>query len=368
MSETPEAQADPRPTYETVTHDGLTSSSNVATEDEMRENLEAEPKPRDGEPKDPEQEEQEKASKAASELGKRGAAARAEKEKTEAEEKPDEKADEKGEAQAAEETEAEKEDKRKKVSREEAKARVLEKTREAAELRRALAAERAEKEELKRRLTPQAEKAGDDKAPNWDEYEDASKYMEDLTSYRVRQERKAWEAEQAQARQEQQKQHYEHARQQRVAEIETGFAGQIDAARESNPEFNETTVELAQVLVPSYRLEPGERPGPLNVITDEMMQSERGAELLLHLSQHPDEFKRLAELRTPRDITREMAILERSLAAAPKPLPAEPSKAKPPIRPVAGTAHPGDPNELSDTLPFDEWVTRRRGQERAKRR
>jgi hypothetical protein len=112
-------------------------------------------------------------------------------------------------------------------------------------------------------------------------------------------------------------------------------------------------------------------PNASNWIADELVfSSENAPALMLHLSEHPDELQRIATLSSPRAVTREMAKLAARLEAASagvssKP---EPSKAKPPVRPVTGSPHAADPTDVSEEMPFEEHVKRMNARDRSAQR
>lgn len=86
--------------------------------------------------------------------------------------------------------------------------------------------------------------------------------------------------------------------------------------------------------------------GPLQSLADEILDSESSAALLDHFQQHPDDFNKFKTLRSPREVTRELAKIEARLvpaAAAAAPLPPV-SKPKfisdaPPPAPIISTPH-----------------------------
>ena len=72
-------------------------------------------------------------------------------------------------------------------------------------------------------------------------------------------------------------------------------------------------------------------------------------------SDHPEELKNILAMRTPTEIQVEMRILAKSLGVAtagtaPR---AEVSKARPLVRPVTGSPHTADTDDINDDLSFE---------------
>ena len=89
--------------------------------------------------------------------------------------------------------------------------------------------------------------------------------------------------------------------------------------------------------------------------------------MLIYLSEHPDQFQRIASLKTPRDVSREMAKIEARLEAATASTSSRPSvsKAKPPVRLVTGspataTVEPSDESSFDDHYKFYQAKRRAR--------
>jgi len=337
--------------YESHTSDGLTVSSNNETADDIKTNFESEAKPLDGEAPDPEKEEADAVTKAAAKLGEKGGKAAAEKRAAEAKD--------------AKEAKAEEVKKDKKGDpRHDPKARVEEATRESAELKRELKRERderaRERAELNARLERIERGGNDDQGAQAEQRHADEKPLEkDFDEYAEFVEARArWAARQ------------ENAEMQRKTEAHLRAAAYADSVRKTNDKFIEAA-QQAQVmdrvhpglltkLVPTWTLEANVRPGPLNIIADEVVASEYGPALLLHFTENPQEFQRIATLRTPRDISREMAKLETRLDAvtAGTSIQGVASKAKPPVRPVTGSPNAADPDEVGEDLAFEDHFRR----------
>lgn len=313
------------------------------------------------------------ASRAGSELGKRGAEAAAkaraakgdssdlEVETTQGDEKPAK--PEKVEAKAEPEPEAKEEkaeekpepEKPKKEGdpRHDPKARMLEATRQAAEAKRALAAEREAKAALEARLaalervTPPRETQEDtpkrdpDARPqsadfdSWEAYEDA----------RDEWNRKRWEAET-----------------QKRAQAEA-----VDRAiGEQKRKFAEVTVpnlekysEEVLSLQAEFQIPEGAKPKGENWIANELFFSPESAPtLMLHFTEHPEELQRIAALSSPRAVSREMAKIEARLEAAPagnSPEREVVSRAAPPVRPVTGKPYVSESDEWKPGMTLDDY-------------
>lgn len=99
------------------------------------------------------------------------------------------------------------------------------------------------------------------------------------------------------------------ANQSRTATLETGrqkYLGHYTKAEESDPEIR---AKLPQAFIdanPVIR----QGSGPLDFVAREIQDSERGAEMLQHLADHPKEFDRLSALPDAAAVIREMARLE----------------------------------------------------------
>lgn len=328
----------------------------------------------------PDKKADERVSQAASELGKRGgeAAAKARKEAAKeaaraAEVESDD--DEAQKAGAVEETADETEDeaeaaKRKadeeisaadpKKRKELASERIREATKRAAEAAREAKQLREENERLRRESRPQERPEAQDrpqerqaepvkgkpKAEDFESYED---FVEALTEFKADEKISRVEQERAQrAAQE--------ARTRQAREKWGSFRERVSGVPKTDPSHKAKFTEFMEGIHPDVAdLEPTSellerdsraRPGPANVVADYLFSSEKAPSLMLHLSENPDVFQRLATLQAPPQmILLEMAKLEASLGGAtsgtssPRP---EVSKAKPPVRPVTGSPHTAD--------------------------
>ena len=159
-----------------------------------------------------------------------------------------------------------------------------------------------------------------------------------------------------------------HERQGRLHGIKMDFATSMQETIKSDPDFMERVAPGVSSLVPTIELEDGRRPSAENWIADELVLSPKDAPaLMLYLTEHPDDFQRIAALRTHREVTRELARLPLDAApAGTSPRGRNVSKAFPPIRPVSGEPHVTQ-GEGSDDEPFSDFMRREDARE-AKRR
>lgn len=308
---------------------------------------------KDGQPVTEEDTAKEKLSEAASELGKKGAEAaaakRSEKEKQEAaakEAKPEEK--------------PEPEDDLKGRARE----RVERATREAAALKRELAAARQREQEFHKRLeeiekrSAPTPKVDEDAEPKASDFEDYGEYVEKRARWGARQELKAREQE--------------HSAKSVIDESDRAFDSTVQRynermrkAAESDATLLQELQPIMEYLVPSYQVAP-DKYGPVHAITDEILISDIPDKLLRHFARNKEDFQRIASLRTPQNILREMAKLEAKLGSAtsgtPPPVGDPPSKveiskAPSPVRPVTGKPVIA-PGAFVEGMNFDEWLAR----------
>lgn len=338
----------------------LTVTSNAPASDVVASlTTEGSPEPKvlveNSQPVPEKSEEEERVSKAASELGKKGgeAAAKAKAEKAkiakaEAAKEPEPKVEAKPE-ETPEQKEAAEEKKR-------SKERVEQATRQAAELKRQLASERQEREKLAQRLAEieqrtakpaesQKPTATDDPEPQEGQFENYSDYIKAAARWNARNE---FSQRMETTKREAQTRYLAQTYAERVSKTVETFHDRMTKAAEADPLFTERTNGVAVQLRPSFELEPGERPGPLNTVADEIMSSEVGPQILDYFSKNESEFQRIAALRSAREVTREMAKIEARLDGATAGTPPtderpvskpELSRATPPVQPVTGKPH-----------------------------
>jgi len=363
--------------YQEATVGGMTVSSNTETSEAITENLESDAKPLDGESPDPEKEEADAVAKAAAKLGEKGGKAAAERRAADKRNYDKAMADAEERASEARAKEAKAEDSKKDKKgdpRHDPKARVEEATRESAELKRELRRERderaRERAEFNARLE-KIEKSGNgaehaaaparhaDEKPLEKDFEDYGEFVEARSRWAARQE------------------YAEVERKRTIHQQAASFANSVqqtfDKFRESalKESIHERVAPELLDLVPTAMLEPNARPDQGNVIADEIVSSEQSNALLLHFTEHPEDFQRIASLRTPRDISREIAKIEARLESAQSsasPQRHVASQAKPPVRPVSGSPNASDPDAVDDDMSFEEHARRMNARDQRMRR
>jgi len=343
-----------------VVHDGFQISSNEGSADKIKENLESEPASLDGPTEDPKEAERKKVSKAASELGKRGgeAAAKARAKGEEGLESTESGQDEpkvKEEPKKAVTGDEDDDEGKPGNPRHDAKARIQQLARERAEERAKREKLEARLAELEARVAPKVEPkaptapAATEK-PRPDQFETYEDYVEALTDHKMEQRLKKLTQEA-----EEQRRIQTHT-QDVVRKVET-FNERIA----QTPDLIERVDPRLLQIQPTFTLTPGTAPGPQNALADEIIWSEMAPQIMLYLTDHEDEVRRILALPNAREIARAIAKLEDKLT--PSQVEAEPaapvlravSQAKPPVRPVTPTPAAGG-DDVDDDTPFDEYV------------
>ena len=237
---------------------------------------------------------------------------------------------------------------------------MLEATRQAAEAKRDRDAAIARASALEERLAaieekvapPKAEtRANGDTRPKVDDFDDYESYLDARDEFNRAELRRELQEEQRQRSQ--------------ADDTDRALMAQIDKFRQSTQDHLERFSEDVLSLKTEFQLQEGERPTAENWIANELFSSpETAPSLMLHFTEHPDDLQRIAALTTPRAVSREMAKLEARLeavTAAPSSSERdEVSKAKPPVRPVAGTPRAVDGVEFRDDMSFDDYFSRNR--------
>ena len=277
-------------------------------------------------------------------------------------EKPEEDEGEEAKKETAEEIEQAPKDGRKKLASE----RVAEATRAAAEMKRQNKQLMEQNQQLARRLdevleriTPKAEQkqaAKSDGAPDPAEYQGREdEYLQALIRHEAQ---KVLESERESRQQEERRSRINDTIQGRRASFRERWA----KLSETDPEVSSKIAPELADLVPHYELPDGTRPSIENFIATEIVMSDHGPEVALYLSDHPEEFQRLAALRTPRDVSREVAKLEVRLEGASTGTPPpRTSKASPPVKPVNGAPFVADADGLRPGESADDYIRRRNG-------
>lgn len=327
-------------TVTVTSDDGYTITSDAETSEQLTESLKPDPEPAEPAPKDADAE---RLSSAASELGKAAAAKRAE-------------AKAASEAPEAEDPEAAPEKKLGKP-RDDPRARMLEATRKEAEAKREAARLAARVAELEARQAKPAEapkaQPGTEK-PKQEDFESYEEFVDARAAYVAQQEFK----KQFEARRQEAFQRYQTTTHQEALEKHVGqFTARIAEATKTDPEWMTRVSPEIVNLQPSWTLSNPQQSTAHNVIADEITSSEAPKALMLHLTENPDDYQRIAALPNRYEISRAMAKLEARLVAAPQvPAPkAEISKASPPVKPVSGVPHTAD-SAPGDDASFDEHL------------
>lgn len=365
-------------TATSVVHDGFQVSSSEETPDEIRANLESEETPLDVEDADPEKAEAKRVSKAASDLGKKGAAALAAKRAEEAKAKPAEKDDDAVE----DDDDLDLGKKAKAGSGNDLRERLKETTRAAAEHKRELAAERAERQRLAAELAElkapkrepvkaepaKAESTKSDGAPKQSDYEDYGDFVIAAAKWAAEDTHKARDKDRSER--------------ERTAKIDkdihewkSGFSTRIQERVKAEPDFLSKLSEDVRALKPIYNaIRDGEPVTAKNYVADRLISSKRAPDLALYLSANKGELDRLAALHTTEDVLYEMAKIEATLdsrssaANTGSSTPSGASKAKPPVKPVTGSPHAADSFDVDDDTPFEEHFKRMNGRDRSRTR
>jgi len=121
-------------------------------------------------------------------------------------------------------------------------------------------------------------------------------------------------------------------------------------------------------------LKPGERGTVFHDIGDEIIDADNPKHVMQYLSDHPDEFQRIASLPSRTHVARAIAKLDTPLSAAPSTGPASAvpvSQAKPPTRPVESAAPVSDEPPGDDATAdqhIDYWNRRDLAQRRGLRK
>lgn len=329
-------------------------------------------------------------SKAAAELGRLGGEAAAKKRAADAREaKKAELAEEQEEKQEAKPADEEKGEAKTEEAKDEPKpgekplgkprddprARMLEATRKESEAKKALAAERAERERdraemqhlraefdaLKRGEQPEAQakpKIFDPSKPEPEDFDDYGAYLDARDEWNMRRLDDRRRQESA------------------ASERDEHFASQaetfVSKIKEALPDFKERIAPEILELKPHFQLARGESPTGENFLASELFyEPETAPAIMLYLSEHPDEFQRIAALSNPRAVSREVAKIEARLEAAIAGNSPEPektvSKASPPIKPVSGAAYVAESDEYKEGMSFDEYARLRSKQVKARR-
>lgn len=325
-------------------------------------------------PKEGAQDEPADLSKAASELGKAGGKAAAEKRQKAKEEalEAEKKAAPKQEAEPEEEPEpaaAQTDDEKTGKPRHDPKARMLEATRKEAEAKREAKAERERREALEREIealrrerapqpekeTAQAAPTDDDPEPQEGDFESYPEFVKAAARWAARDERRQLEAKNAQQSEADRK------RNEIKGSLEALTKAVADA-RTDDPEFVKKVSKDVAAVDPTFVcVATGVRPDGRAWIADEFLSApENAPTLMLYLSEHPDEFQRISALSSPRAVTRALAMIvaKQGTEAATADTSSKPevSKAPPPVRSVTGAPSTVPVGGYRPGMDFDAWL------------
>lgn len=126
----------------------------------------------------------------------------------------------------------------------------------------------------------------------------------------------------------------------------TTFSTQLTEARTADPTFLEKVSPEILALKPFGALVAGEQPSVNNAIAEELIDSPVAAQLMVHLSTHPDDLAKLRACQTPRSLARAVGLLEAQYAgkpAAAAPLKTIPGAPAPPTTVGTRPAASADP-------------------------
>ena len=217
--------------------------------------------------------------------------------------------------------------------------------REAEEYRQRAQAQEAELEELRRRATPPQGKPKTDDEPTEEQFETYRDYVKAQARWEARQE---FAAQQQAAVERHRKGQISQAAQARVA----SFQAQVESEGEGF--LDKLSPEVLKV-------------DPDSLLGHSITSSPMATKVMKYLSDNPERFQALSGLH-PALAIREIGRIEGELrgvaSAGTAPRAVSVSRAKPPVRPVAGQPNVGD--ELSDDASFEDFVKHENAKERAR--
>lgn len=167
------------------------------------------------------------------------------------------------------------------------------------------------------------------------------KYLKDQSRWEARQEMNDRD-QQAHARAEASRRH--DAESARFVKFSEG----LDAAKQADPAFFESVAPEVKALRPLAALAPGEKPGPLNALAEELLDSPAAPQIMRHLTAHPETLDAFRTCRSPREVLARFARLEAQFdapaaAATPAPHPQTITAAPPPAPTLTGSGASSDP-------------------------
>lgn len=317
-------------------------------------------------------------SAAASELGKQGGKAAAEARAAKAETVKAEPANtEKTEEPEPEKKAAPVEDEDDLSKHPRAKARVEEKAREAKAAKEEAQRERDQRVRLEARLEALERTAKPAERPAEAEPESDEPQLETYLAKHPGAEAKAiseWVGERdkwrdGQAQERQAAQRYA----ERVGKVEVDLRESVKKAIAADETYWPKVQGIAAELRASHTLNPKtDTPAGVNWLADELhLDPQNAPRIMAYLADEPEDYATIKAYRSPRDVTRAVAIIvahmERATAGEPRSGERPVSKpvqsmAPPPVRPVTGAPSTASERyEPKDGEPFDQWNRRTKG-------
>lgn len=135
-------------------------------------------------------------------------------------------------------------------------------------------------------------------------------------------------------------------REQTLKTRDTQFLERINTRIQADAEFVTKNAAVLQALKPFDMLAEGEQGSAINVVAEELMGSSLSNEIVEHFTANPAELARFKALRSPRDVMREFAKLERDLERPEAP-------ATPPLKTVTSAPSPGTTLGARPSAPGD---------------
>lgn len=151
----------------------------------------------------------------------------------------------------------------------------------------------------------------DPRAPKLDQFETydawAMEMMDFISDRKI-------EARETEARQRSE----QHAKERELNTAISTTRERVKAFAEKTPDFATRAHPELLNIVPLSALKEGDPIGPHNFIAEQMWRSEYPGELVLHFSEHPEEFSALLGLNNPAEIVRRIGRIEARFVAAPE--------------------------------------------------
>lgn len=129
------------------------------------------------------------------------------------------------------------------------------------------------------------------------------------------------------------------------------FNEHLETAKAADPDFLDRVDNELLSIFPTFMLTPDQTPGPANDMAEAIVKSDNTAALMLHMSAHPEEVRRILALPTPLDVAVAMGRLDATVGRAEAP----PSVPVPSVAPTMSKAHaPVTPVTTSTSKATDE--------------